>query len=202
VTGGFDRRTRTALPNARLSLLIQRFREALHAENSGTIGSGWVQSKLTPGEMKLWESMARVDQIHSLRTAKEVELRLADSIFAIDSRWLAVALLHDVGKLNAAQAPHERALAALLGRMVSIRTATDWASSPLDRVGRIGRFLIHGALGAAAIWAVQGREEAAIWAEVHQTRLGGDIEHSNDLIERGIPPEVAVALSLADLQQS
>ena len=54
------------------------------------------------------------------------------------------------------------------GRTVKLSTATRWASSARGLTRRVGRFLIHGALGSEMILSVGGREEIALWSSVHQ----------------------------------
>jgi hypothetical protein len=102
-----------------------------------------------------------------------------------------VALLHDVGKSESNLSLPERAIATLASKVFGVATARTWASSAAGWKRRLGLYLLHGELGAAMIRASGGREEAAVWSEVHQGYSG--IEGS------GIPPIVVEALIEADV---
>jgi hypothetical protein len=112
--------------------------------------------------------------------------------YADDSRWLSVAIMHDIGKLESNLAPYQRMLATIAGRTVRLSTATRWASSPRGLTSRVGRYLIHGALGSKLIQSAGGREEIALWSAVHQ----GD----GLAAELMIPLPVINALIAADLE--
>jgi len=187
-----------ALPRARLPRLASSVRDLLSSGGDLRAEGDWVKSILNSGEMELWRSMAPVDRHHGLRVACGLTRRLAGSRHADDPRWIAAALLHDVGKTTAALAPVHRAFAAIVGRIVTIRTATRWASHGTDGIGRIGRYLLHGQLGAHAIRAAGGRDEAASWAEIHQIEFHRQIGAVALLDSFMIPREVAIALSAAD----
>ena len=151
----------------------------------------WVGSLLQPAELELWRLLSGPDQHHAIQVARAVERRLASTAYAGDGRWLGAALLHDVGKAQAGLGALERGLATLLGRATSVSTARRWASAEVGTKRRLGLYLTHGALGAAAIRAVGGREEIAAWAEVHQALPCAESEV--------LPGPVVQALSDADL---
>ena len=121
----------------------------------------WVAGILEPGELRLWRSLPNHDQRYTIRVAKAVEERLAGTEFAGQPRWLAAALLHDVGKLDAGLGVAGRTVATVAG---AVRSRTRASS------GRFGRYLRHDELGAAMLRAAGGREEAAAWAAVHHHR--------------------------------
>src|SRR5260370_42306926 len=99
--------------------------------------------------------------------------------------------MQDIGKLESNLAMHERMLATMAGRTVKLSTALRWASSARSLTGRVGRYLIHGALGSEMIRSAGGREEIALWSSVHQgDRLAA---------ERMIPLPVSQALIDVDL---
>ncbi len=189
-----------ALPRARPSRLASSVRDLLFHGRNLRAEADRVKSILNSGEMELWGSMAPVDRYHGLRVALALTRRLAGSRHADDPRWIAAALLHDVGKTAAALTPIHRAFAAIVGRIVTISTAREWASHGADGIGRIGRYLLHGQLGAQAIRAAGGRDEAASWAEIHQIEFHRHIGAVALLDSSRIPREVAVALSAADAE--
>ena len=186
-----DREEGAALPRAYLKVLAERLIDIFHRAPLAAEQT-WVKSLLTREEFDLWSRLSPYDQSHSIRVAQGVHRRLAATQYAGDSRWLSVAIMHDIGKLESNLALHERMLATLAGRIVKLSTAMRWASSARGLTRRVGRYLIHGALGSEMIRSAGGREETALWSSVHQ----GD----GLAAEPMIPLPVIKALSDADLE--
>jgi hypothetical protein len=186
-----DHEEGASLPRAYLKVLAERlldtFRRApLEPEQT------WVKPLLTRAEFDLWSRLSPYDQSHAVRVAQGVHRRLAATQYAGDLRWLSVALMHDIGKLESNLAFDERMLATLAGRIVKLSTAMRWSSSARGLTRRVGRYLIHGALGSEMIRLAGGREEIALWSAVHQ---------GNGLAaEPVIPLPVIRALTDADLE--
>ena len=187
----------TALPRAGFRRLISRMFDAAAASDHEPREPAWVESVLSPAEFALWRSMTAIERTHSVRVARGVQRRLAGSIHADDRRWLAVALLHDIGKTDTVESLHERAIAAVAGRVVGIDTARRWSEARRGFTRRVGRFLQHGHLGAMAIRKAGGREEAANWAEMHQMEFHRDAGKGGIGVA-GIPHGVVIALAEAD----
>jgi hypothetical protein len=106
------------------------------------------------------------DRRHSIVVARRVDDALGGTEHAGDTRWLAAALLHDVGKLDAGLGVLGRVGATLAGGAGGHDMAEVWS----ERRGitrRVGLYLRHPELGATRIRMVAGREEVARWAEVH-----------------------------------
>ena len=163
-----DREEGTSLPRASFKVLAKRLIGTFHRAPLEAAELEWVQSLLTQEEFDLWLKLSPHDQSHSVWVARGVRRRLAATQYAGDSLWLSVAIMHDIGKLDSNLAMHERMLAAVAGRAVKLSIATRWASSARGLTRRVGRFLIHGALGSEMILSVGGREEIALWSSVHQ----------------------------------
>jgi hypothetical protein len=180
-----------SLQRAHFRILAKRFIDVFRPAPVTAAEQKWAQSLLTREEFVLWSRLSPYDQRHSVRVAQGVRRRLATTQYAGDSRWLSVAIMHDIGKLESNLAMHERMLATVAGRIVKMSTAARWASSEHGLTGRVGRYLIHGALGSAMIRSAGGREEIALWSSVHQ----GD----GLAAERMIPLPVIKALIDADL---
>jgi hypothetical protein len=157
-----------SLQRAYLKVLAKRFVDTFRPTPLAAAEQTWVQSLLTREEFGLWSRLALYDQRHSVRVAQGVRRRLAATQYADDSRWLSVAIMHDIGKLESNLALHERMLATVAGRTVKLSTAMRWASSARGLTGRVGRYLIHGALGSEIVRSAGGREEIALWSSVHQ----------------------------------
>jgi len=186
VIGGENR----PLPRATLPELLRRAVAAARSAGEEPGDRAFARAHLTPGEFELWQRQSALDRDHSVRVARRVERRLAETVHGRDSRWVAAALLHDVGKADAQLSPLERAVATLASRVVDSATARRWASQDGGRRSRIGSYLIHGEIGARMIRAAGGRAEAADWAEVHQGDRGPGAS---------IPPDVAAALVDSDV---
>jgi response regulator RpfG family c-di-GMP phosphodiesterase len=160
--------------------LVRRFVRALWPGPPRTADVAWVESVLTPSELAIWRRLPNHDRRYSIRVARNVQRALAGTEYD-DARWHAVALLHDVGKLDAGLGIAGRTLATVAG---AIRTRTRASR------GRIGRYLRHDELGAAMLRAAGGREEAAAWASAHH--------HRERWAGSGVPGTVAEALAAAD----
>jgi hypothetical protein len=149
----------------------------------------WARSLLEPAERDLFDKLGRADAREAIDTA-----RRADALFAAEGRdaeprWLAAALLHDVGKLDARLGPVRRALATTLGFAGARRLSYSWREAGGIR-RRIALYLLHPQIGADRLKLVGAREEAIRWARVH---------HSPQLWrEYGIPPGVGAVLAAAD----
>ena len=121
--------------------------------------------------------------------AREVEQQLAGTPEAGDTRWLAAALLHDVGKLDARLGVYGRVVATVSGAVGGPGMADAWS----ERSGftrRVGLYLRHPEIGADRIRLAGGPEEAAQWAAAH---------HSPDTWSSlAIPEPVVAALAAAD----
>jgi hypothetical protein len=188
---GDDREKGASLQRAYLKVLAKRLIHTFQPAPLTAAEQKWVHSLLTQEEFGLWSRLSPYDQRHSVRVAQGVSRRLAATEYAEDLRWLSVAIMHDIGKLESNLAMHERMLATVAGRTVKLSTAEQWASSVRGLTGRVGRYLIHGALGSEMIRSAGGREEIALWSSVHQ----GD----GLAAERMIPLPVIKALIDADL---
>jgi hypothetical protein len=161
--------------------LARRFFRALWPSRPRSADVGWVTTVLTREELALWNRLPNHDRRYSIRMARKVDELLAATMYAGDPRWAAIALLHDVGKLDAHLGIPGRVAATLAGAV---------APSARGGRGRFGRYLRHGEIGARLIRAVGGREDAARWAAAHH--------HPDRWPETGIPGPVATALAAAD----
>jgi hypothetical protein len=120
--------------------------------------------------------------------ARRVEAALAGGPHAGDSRWLACALLHDIGKLASGLSVPARVLATLVDRVTGGALA-DWEEHRGLR-RRIALYLQHPELGADMIVLAGGRPEVAHWAGAHHDRARLD--------PTLIPAPVVAALVAAD----
>jgi len=133
------------------------------------------------------------DRRHSIGVARRVDEALVGTEYAGDSRWLAAALLHDVGKLDAGLGVLGRVGATLAGGAAGHDMAEVW-SEKRGITRRVGLYLRHPELGAVRIRTVGGREEVARWAAVHHD----EPDEANGDEALTLPAAVVVALRDAD----
>lgn len=159
---------------------VQRFFGSLRPRPVDDADVTFVKLTLTPSELAEWEQLSRADKAESLATARRTAHALGPEA---DDTWLAVALLHDVGKTDADLGTFGRVGATMIAAVVSHGRARHYG-------GAVGRYVSHDDLGAARLRAAGARPEAVAWAEAH---------HRRELWARtGIPPEICEILSAAD----
>ena len=166
--------------------LAGRFFGTLRPGGPGEADRAWVEAVLEPPEYGLWARQPAYDRRHSAEVARRVEAALAGGPHAGDSRWLACALLHDIGKLAAGLGIFGRVLATLVGRATG--GAVGEEQRGLRR--RIALYLRHPDLGADMIRMAGGRPEVAHWASAHHERARLD--------PALVPAPVVAALVAAD----
>ena len=149
----------------------------------------WVASVLQEGEFHLWSQLSLADRRESIGVARRTEAALAGTQYAGDTRWLAAALLHDVGKLDCRFGPVRRAAATTAAGVLGPRVVEGW----VDKSGfprRCALYIFHDQLGSDRVKIAGGRSEAMLWAEAHHRPAIWDAT--------GIPEVVIVALAEAD----
>lgn len=169
--------------------LARRFFRALWPGPPRKRDAAWVQGILEPGELALWRKLPNHDRRYSIRVAKNAEARLTGTEYAGQPHWLAAALLHDVGKLDAGLGVAGRSVATLMGAVVGKGRVERWTSAPGFR-RRVAWYLRHDERGAERIRVAGGRDEAARWALAHH--------HRDRWPASGVPTPVAEALEAAD----
>ncbi|MSO79167.1 MAG: hypothetical protein EXQ79_06135 [Acidimicrobiia bacterium] len=173
----------------RASHLVRRFFGALRPGPPRANDAAWVESVLTPGELEIWSRMVNHDRRHSVAVARRVQHSFANTPTADDSRWLAAALLHDVGKLDAGLGVIGRASATLAGAAAGHDMAEAW-SAKRGVTRRFGLYLRHAELGETRLRLAGAREEAAAWAGAHHAEFKWDA--------LGFPEGVVAVLDAAD----
>jgi hypothetical protein len=173
----------------KLTHLSGRFFRALSPRAPGREDIEWAESVLSPAAYAQWTLLPAHDKRHTIGVARDVEMQLAGTAEAGDDRWVACALLHDVGKLDARLGVYGRVVATVCGAVGGPGMADAWS----ERGGftrRVGLYLRHPELGADRIRLAGGPEEAAQWAAAH---------HAPDTwASLAIPGPVVAALAAAD----
>ena len=149
----------------------------------------WVESVLTPAGFVQFRRQPNHDQRHAIGVARDMEARLAGTVYARDPRWLSAALLHDIGKLDARLGVYGRVVATVAGTVAGREHAEAWSTST-GFTRRVGLYLRHTELGGDRIRLAGEPEEAAVWSAVHH-----DPERWAEL---AIPEPVIAALDAAD----
>lgn len=169
--------------------LTRRFFGSVFARSLARDETAWVASVLTPAEFEVWHRQPRYDLRHSFGVARRVEEALGSES---ESRWLAAALLHDVGKVEAGLGITGRVIATLFMMVRGRGPVRAWHERPGWR-GRFGRYADHGPIGAAMLRAVGARAEPTQWAKVHH-RVNAD--HPGTGLD--LPQAVVVVLRDSD----
>lgn len=173
----------------RASHLSRRFVTSLWPAAPRADDDAWVRDVLRPGEYALWSRLPNHDRRHSIAVARRVERTLAGTRFADDDQWLAAALLHDVGKLDARLGVFARVGATVAGAAAGHDMADVW-SEKRGITRRVGLYLRHPELGAQQIRLAGGHDAAVSWAGAHHDPSAWDAT--------GIPGPVVDALHAAD----
>ena len=161
---------------ARLAHLTARFFGSLRAAPLDDTDRAWVQHVLTPAEFEVWDTLERADRAESVSVARALGPD-------VDDRWVAAALLHDVGKTDAHLGTVSRAAATAVAGVLSHGRARRWTN-------RFGAYIAHDDRGAARLEVAGARPEAVAWARVH---------HRPELWPAsGIPADLCEALAIAD----
>lgn len=169
--------------------LSGRFARALWPGPARPADVAWVESVLSPSAYSEWQLQPTHDRRHTVGVARDVQARLAGTEYADDPRWLAAALLHDIGKLDARLGVYGRVVATVSGVAGGPGIADAWS----ERSGftrRVGLYLRHPEIGADRIRLAGGPEEAAQWAAAHHSAATWST--------LDIPEPVIAALAAAD----
>ncbi|HEY8217067.1 MAG TPA: hypothetical protein VIH82_08030 [Acidimicrobiia bacterium] len=169
--------------------LVRRFFGSLSRRAPSTEDDAWARRTLGPDPYALWSRMPNHDRRHSIAVARRVDRALRGTDHAGDDRWLAAALLHDVGKLDARLGVFGRVGATLAGAAAGHEMADVW-SGKRGITRRVGLYLRHPELGADHIAVAGGPDVAVRWAAAHHDRAAWDAT--------GIPAPVLTALHDAD----
>jgi len=173
----------------KLTHLTARFFGALVPAAPRPADVAWAEAILSPAAYAQWKLQPRHDQRHTVRVARTVEARLAGTPDEGDTRWLAAALLHDIGKLDARLGVYGRVVATVSGAATDGALADAW-SEKRGFTRRVGLYLRHPEIGADRIRLAGGPEVAAQWAAAH---------HDPDRwAELDMPAAVVTALAAAD----
>lgn len=158
--------------------LIRRFFGSVRRGGPTEADRAWVADVLSASEYQLWARQYPPDRRHSVSIARQVDVELAgselaggapvaDAPLSEDTSWvLACALLHDIGKIEAALGTWGRVWATLLAKIVGIGRARGWVDSDGYR-RRVGLYLNHPEIGAELLRAARSDPRTVAWAAQH-----------------------------------
>ncbi len=169
--------------------LVRRFFGALRPGEPSAHDDAWVADVLTPAEREVWARMPAHDRRHAVGVARRVERALSGAPEAGDDRWIAAALLHDVGKLDAGLGVFARVGATIAGGLAGHDMADAW-SEKRGITRRVGLYLRHAELGETRLRVIGARDETAAWAGAHHDQSSWP--------SLGFPEHVVTALDEAD----
>lgn len=162
--------------------LAGRFLSSLRPRPLDAADVDLVDRVLDGPERACWEALGPADRAESIATARAVE-RALGSDAAGEPRWLAVALLHDVGKADSDLGVFGRSAATVAATLAGHRRSRAWT-------GAFGRYVNHDDRGAARLRQAGARAESVAWAAAH---------HRRELWSAtGIPLEICAILATAD----
>jgi hypothetical protein len=173
----------------RVSHLARRFFTSLRPGGPSAVDVEWVGRVLTPKELAAWQEMPAVDRRESVLVAHRLEASLAGGPHAGEERYVAAALLHDVGKIDCRLGTIGRALATMAGGVAGHDMAPAWQKRG-GIARRFGLYLRHDEIGAVRLQMAGARPEAVEWAGAHH--------HPERWDGLRIPQNVAEALARAD----
>jgi putative nucleotidyltransferase with HDIG domain len=165
---------------ARFRHLVARFFGSLRPRPLDAQDVAFVERTLTPAELACWERLGPADRVESLTTARAAALALGAGV---EDRWVAAALLHDVGKTETGLGPFGRSGATAVAIVFGGRSVRRWPNA-------IGRYVDHDERGARLLEQAGARREAVEWAAIHHrpARWRGS----------GLPMEICQVLAAAD----
>jgi hypothetical protein len=130
--------------------LAKRFFTSLSTREPAATEALWAESQLLAGELRLWLRMSAADRRHAIGVARETVRLLGP---ATTRPVVAAALLHDMGKIDSALGPIERALATVV--------------NPRRGESRWARYRRHDVIGAELLVAAGSDPLTVAWAREH-----------------------------------
>jgi len=170
----------------RASHLVSRFAGSVRPGGPRAADVAWVESRLSPAELALWQRMPAADRRESVAVARRfVRNHGTEPLDAL----VAAALLHDVGKTEANLGTVGRSLATMAGVLAGHDVAPAWqARGGISR--RFALYLRHEEVGAGMLEIAGARREAVAWARAHH--------HAEQWDDLPFPRSAANALARAD----
>jgi hypothetical protein len=144
--------------------LVRRVVSTLFRRRTPPDDAAWARDQLSDAERRLFDRMTPVDQAHSVRVARRVEVSAGDQDGA--EVVVVAALLHDVGKGEARLGIYGRVVATLCDVFADDQLAQAWSQrSGITR--RIGLYLRYPKLGAESLQLAGSSPLVVAWSAEH-----------------------------------
>jgi hypothetical protein len=165
---------------------VRRFFTSWSRRPPPTVDAAWAASVATPAEHALLARLSNQDRRHLIDSARQVQVALGPQA---DPVWLRAALLHDVGKHHAGLGVIGRSVATAVAYGLGHARVRAWSGRG-GLTGRIGRYELHGEIGADELRAAGSPEPVAEWSALHH--------HRDRFATSAIPANVLAVLDAAD----
>ncbi len=149
----------------------------------------WARSWLLASELPLWARMSGPDRRHALGVARQVAAELAGPEGSDAPRAvMAAALLHDVGKIDAALGTWGRVAVTALAIKIGRERIASWSAPGSRWRSRAGRYVTHDRVGGELLAAAGSDSLTVAWASQHHVPAG----------RRSFDPRLGAVLEAAD----
>ena len=166
------------------SHLVRRFFGSLRPGGPGRDAEAWVEERLLPAELALWQRMSGADRRHAVGVAERVERSLGHQA---TRPVIAAALLHDVGKIESGLGTYGRVVATLSAKVAGAGMATVWRKQR-GYARRVGLYLQHDEIGGDMLELAGSDPLTVAWAR----------EHHHPKADWTVDPVIGDALKAAD----
>lgn len=147
--------------------LAGRFFESLVPVGPSRDKQAWALGHLTEKEGQLFSAMGGPDRRHAVGVAERaIQAAEAGRGTGLPDGFVAAALLHDVGKLEAHLGVLGRVAATVLALVSGRRSIASWAHEG-GMKGRMGRYVTHDQIGATALERAGSDPLVVSWAREH-----------------------------------
>ena len=143
--------------------LVKRFFTSLRPGGPGPEAEAWVASVLTDAQHELWRRMNGPDRRHAHGVARRVERMMGhEATYPV----LAAALLHDVGKADAALHTYGRVIATVSAKIAGPQMAHLWMTKT-GFTRKVGLYLLHADIGGDQLALADSDPLTVAWARQH-----------------------------------
>lgn len=143
--------------------LVKRFFTSLRPGGPGQAAEAWVADVLTPAQHELWRRMNGPDRRHAHGVARRVERAMGHQA---TPPVLAAALLHDVGKTDAALHTYGRVIATVSAKLAGHEMAQLWTTKT-GFTRKVGLYLLHPDIGGDQLALADSDPLTVAWAREH-----------------------------------
>ena len=150
------------------SHLARRFFGSLWPAGPSPAGEAWARRWLISGEADVWASMSGPDRRHTVGVAHRAASDLGNADGAgVPREFIAAALLHDSGKVDAALGTFGRVGATVVAMAAGRVRVAAWGDQEKGWRARAGRYVRHDEIGARLLTEAGSDPFTVAWAGEH-----------------------------------